>query len=401
MGELRTRKRGKTWEYSFEGAKVDGKRKPISKGGFRTKAEAIAAGTQAKAEYDNAGCVFTPATVSVADYLDYWIDTYVKTNLSYNTIQNYSRLVRKHLKPALGAYRLSALKAETIQKWIDQKKLHGYAKSMVKDMLSCLSTALDYAVTPCQYIKVNQCKLVRLPKIQDKKEAIEHKEYICVRADYEQILERFPECSNFYLPIITGYHLGTRLGETYAFDLLRDVDFENHKITIQHQLANENGTWFYRPPKYDSVRTILIDEIYENALKNEILKREKSMQKYGKYFTKSYILPDHSLLQARADIKMPYREIMPISARENGEILTPNSFKYAARVIHEELGNANFHSHCLRHTHGTILAENGAQPKTVMERLGHKDITTTMNRYVFNTDKMQQNAVEIFMRAIS
>ena len=37
MGELRTRKRGKTWEWSFEGAKIGGKRNPISKGGYRTK----------------------------------------------------------------------------------------------------------------------------------------------------------------------------------------------------------------------------------------------------------------------------------------------------------------------------------------------------------------------------
>ena len=69
------------------------------------------------------------------------------------------------------------------------------------------------------------------------------------------------------------------------------------------------------------------------------------------------------------------------------------------RVIHEELGNPNFHSHCLRHTHGTILAENGAQPKTVMERLGHKDVKTTMDRYIFNTDKMQDDAVAIFVAA--
>lgn len=60
MGELRTRKRGKTWEYSFEGAKIDGKRKPISKGGFRTKADALNAGIKAKAEYDSGGRVSLP-----------------------------------------------------------------------------------------------------------------------------------------------------------------------------------------------------------------------------------------------------------------------------------------------------------------------------------------------------
>ena len=45
MGQLRTRKRGSTWEWSFEGAKINGKRNPISHGGYRTKAEAITAGT--------------------------------------------------------------------------------------------------------------------------------------------------------------------------------------------------------------------------------------------------------------------------------------------------------------------------------------------------------------------
>ena len=38
MGQLRTRKRGSTWEWSFEGAKINGKRNPISQGGYRTKA---------------------------------------------------------------------------------------------------------------------------------------------------------------------------------------------------------------------------------------------------------------------------------------------------------------------------------------------------------------------------
>ena len=65
-----------------------------------------------------------------------------------------------------------------------------------------------------------------------------------------------------------------------------------------------------------------------------------------------------------------------------------------------ELGNHLFHAHCLRHTHGTILAEGGVNPKTVMERLGHKDITTTLQTYTFNTESMQQFAVEVFEKKI-
>lgn len=45
-------------------------------------------------------------------------------------------------------------------------------------------------------------------------------------------------------------------------------------------------------------------------------------------------------------------------------------FRYT--YLHHELGTVLFHAHCLRHTHGTILAEGGVNPKTVMERLGTK-----------------------------
>lgn len=401
MGELRTRKRGKTWEWSFEGARIGGNRNPISKGGYRTKADAVTAGTQAKAEYDSAGRIFTPAKISVSDYLDYWFENYVKVNLAYNTQQDYEKRIRIHIKPSFGKYRLSALETDIIQQWVDGMKRQGYARSMVKNTLSCLSGALSYAIYPCKYIKYNPCDYVRVPKIAMSEQTKEHTEYICVKEDWAVIIDRFGPGSNFYIPLMTGYHCGTRLGESYGIDLLHDIDFTAHTITIRHQLSNEEGKWYYRSPKYDSVRTIKILPEYEMILKAEIHNRKKSMLRYGQYFTKTYVLEDGLIFQAPANVQIIGKEIMPISTRENGELLTPYSFKYCAKVIHEELGNPLFHSHCLRHTHGTILAENGAQPNTVMERLGHKDIKTTMNHYVFNTTKMQNDAMVILANAIS
>lgn len=125
------------------------------------------------------------------------------------------------------------------------------------------------------------------------------------------------------------------------------------------------------------------------------------MLRYGQYFTKTYQMDNGLIFQAPANVQIVGKEIMPIRTRENGELLTPYSFKYCATVVHEEPGNPLFHSHCLRHTHGTILAENGAQPKTIMERLGHRDIKTTIERYVFNTDKMQNDAMVILASVIS
>ena len=44
MGSINIRKRGKVYEYFFEGAKVNNKRTRIPKSGFRTKAEAYEEG---------------------------------------------------------------------------------------------------------------------------------------------------------------------------------------------------------------------------------------------------------------------------------------------------------------------------------------------------------------------
>ena len=166
-------------------------------------------------------------------------------------------------------------------------------------------------------------------------------------------------------------------------------------------MQKEEHTWFMKPPKYDSYRTVKIGETLESALKEVIRNRRKNQMKYGGSFLKTYLMPDKSITQIRADVQVMYQEIMPLCAKENGELVTPESFKYCAKVIHWELGNPLFHSHCLRHTHGTILAENGVNPKTVMERLGHKDISTTLQTYTFNTESMQQKAVDVFEKALN
>ena len=401
MWELRTRKRGKTWEWSFEGAKVGGKRNPISKGGFRTKAEAIAAGTQAKAEYDNAGRIFTPSEMSVSDYLDYWFENYVKKHLAYNTQRDYESKIRIHMKPALGKYRLVSLESDVIQLWVDDLKIKkGLSKGMISNSLACLSGALNYAVQPCHYIKYNPCDYVKIPKIPVNRDAQAKTDYILPIEEWETIIARFSN-THFYLPLMTSFYAGTRLGESYGIDLLEDVDIENSMLSINHQMQKRsNNTWVLCNPKYDSFRTLKIGDALLNAFKREIVNRKKNMLKYGPYYLKTYLTNDGTITQARADIIVPYKEIWPAAVKENGKLTNTDSFKYCARVIHYSLNNPLFHHHCLRHTHGTILAENGAWPRTVMERLGHKDIKTTLERYVFNTEKLQNDAVDIFERAV-
>jgi len=401
------RKRGKTWSYYFDAAKIDGSRNKIEKGGFRTQKEALEARAKAISEYNNTGRTFSPKEISVADYLDYWLENAIKKNIdhgySYNTYRDYESKIRIHLKPAFGIYCLSSFQysPDVIQKWVDDMKIKGFSKSMIKNTLTCLAGALNYAILPLNYIQSNPCSPVKVGKMPIDVDAKAHAEYVCPKEEFDRILERFPADNYFHLSLVVPYNIGTRIGETFAIDLMRDVDFEKHEIHITKQMTKIDKTWFLKPPKYDSYRTVKMGNTIEQILRYVIRERKKNRMKYGQHYMKTYVLPDKSITQVRADVNVPYQEIMPLCVKDNGELVTPESFKYCARVIHYELGNALFHSHCLRHTHGTILAENGVNPKTVMERLGHKNIETTLQTYTFNTEVMQQTAVDVFEKAMN
>lgn len=400
------RKRGKTWSYYFDTAKINGERNKIEKGGFRTQKEALDARAAAITEYNNTGRTFSPQEISVADYLDYWLENAIKKNIdhgySYNTWRDYESKIRLHLKPAFGIYRLSSFQyaSDKVQEWVYSMKQKGLSKSMIKNTLTCLQGAMNYAILPLKYIRSNPCIPVNVGKMPVDLNAKAHSEYVCPKEEFNRILERFPADNYFYLSLVVPYNIGTRIGETFAIDLNEDVDLQNHELHINRQLTKIEKTWFVKPPKYDSYRTVKIGTTLEQILRSAIRQRKINRMKYGQYYMKTYLLPDNSITQVRADVTVAYKEIMPLCVKDNGELVTPESFKYCARVIHYELGNVLFHSHCLRHTHGTILAENGVNPKTVMERLGHKDIKTTLQTYTFNTDVMQQNAVEVFEKAL-
>ena len=50
--------------------------------------------------------------------------------------------------------------------------------------------------------------------------------------------------------------------------------------------------------------------------------------------------------------------------------------------------------HSFRHTHATILAEEEVSAKKIQVRLGHASASFTMDRYVHNTEQMQEGVTE-------
>jgi integrase len=57
---------------------------------------------------------------------------------------------------------------------------------------------------------------------------------------------------------------------------------------------------------------------------------------------------------------------------------------------------AHFRFHDLRHTHATHLLRQGVHPKIVSERLGHSNISITLDTYSHVLPGMQEDAIAAF-----
>jgi integrase len=415
MGKVTVRKRGNYWSWRFEGATVDGKRQQPTKSGYRTKKEAEIAGNQAYNEYFNSGLVFEPTELSVADYLDYWFDHDVKVNLAYNTQLGYFSIIENHLKPAFGKYKLKALQPAVIQEFADKLKFNGLSKSTIQGILAVLGGAYDYAIEPCNFVKENPADRVRMPKVDRKK----RERIILTDEDWERILERFPFGNRFHIMLVIGYHTGLRISEVCALTW-DDIDFENDTIDINKQTVKRNfnfdvrktykltgkkekrSEWYFQKTKSAASEDIIkMGPTLKAALQKEKARQAQQELVYGEFWTEHRLKaePDEKNniiyriipVQKCVDSNLPKVRLVCID--EDGAFTSSDSFKYASRVIHYEMGLA-FDFHALRHTHGTLLAESGVNPKAIQKRLRHARITTTLDTYIHATEKLQDQAVE-------
>ena len=402
MSQVNVRKRNNKWQYQFEAAKIGGKRKQITKSGFNTKKEALEAGVKALAEYNNLGVHFKPSEISVSDYLDYWLKNYAELNLRPNTIDSYKNVVENHLKSSLGMYKLKSLTPSILQNFINKKYINGSSKCMLKNISSVLNLSFKYAVHPCKFIKENPMQYISMPKYEKKN--TEEVKTITLK-EFDSIIERFPEKTDYYLPLMIGFYTGCRIGEVLSLTW-DDIDFKNKTISIDKSLIfnDENKQWYFGPTKtLTSNRTITIGDTLISILKKFKNKQMENKLKYGEYYKIIYSKEEIVNNQKLQRLYVLYSNIPSgdlkqerlVCSRTNGNLLTTNGMKYVSKVVNYEL-NIDFKFHSLRHTHATLLIQNGANIKDVQTRLGHASIETTLDTYTHSTENSSKNTVNLF-----
>ncbi|MDD6611956.1 MAG: tyrosine-type recombinase/integrase, partial [Clostridiales bacterium] len=189
-----------------------------------------------------------------------------------------------------------------------------------------------------------------------------------------------------------------------------DIDFKKKTLRVQHQvqwkedrtktkaqkkltngiMETGNGYWYLSNPKYDSFRTIELDEQLLQLLSRELQRQKKAEAYYAEYYTHYYEAANHAITTDPSGTPLRL-----VCVRESGMYIHPRTMHHTSAIIHHKMNYPDFDFHSLRHTHATMLAEHGAPPKYVQERLGHTKVELTMNIYQHVTDiiRSQGNAV--------
>ncbi|HIF1448939.1 TPA: tyrosine-type recombinase/integrase [Enterococcus faecium] len=349
----------------------DGSRKKVEKVGGDTRPEAEAALRKVLSDIDETGQYFLGTDTRVKQYLDFWMEEYVKLNLKYNTYENYRFTIKNHINGYLGKKKLTDLSPALLQNFINAEFKKGYSKKTMTITHSVLKNALNMAVYPWGLIKQNPMLYVKIPKYEARPTTKKDLKIISLE-DFDHMLEITPEGHPFYIPLNIGFYTGMRVGEVCGLTW-DDVDFSNGTITVEKQMVKNDGAWVYGTPKTSSSnRTIFIGQTLLAILKKHKKQQLENRMKYGKLYIDSNA----------------------VCTKEDGELVTPSVVKWNTRRISNAL-SLSFNFHSLRHTHATLLLENGAKMKEISERLGHSRISITMDTYSHVTDKMRNETIDI------
>lgn len=323
----------------------------------------------------------TKATIKTYKELaSLWWDSY-KNTVKPNTQQSTKGLLKVHILPVFGDYKLDKLTTPIIQqqvnKWADRanKGVKGaYANYNLLHNVN--SRILQYGVA-MQLIQHNPARDVIVPRKQQKEKTKikfldrqELKQFL----NYLNTLDQSDYESLFDFVLYTFLlATGLRISEALALEW-SDIDLESGVVSVNKTLNRYQETNApksksgYRDISIDKA-TILMLKQYKNRQQVQSWQLGRSETVVFSVFTEKYAYACN--LRRRLD----------------------KHFKNAG------VTNVSFHG--LRHTHATIMLYAGIQPKDLQHRLGHSDISMTLNTYVHATKEGAQKSASIFENAIN
>lgn len=365
-------KRGRTYQYTVSNI-VAGIQKPIRKGGFRTKKEAVVAASEVEANLSKG---VNPSTHKVAfnDYFSRWSKLYKKPRVSPITFAHYEY----SLKAIANHFQFIAIQdinRQDYQMFLNQlgegkaketvAKIHGHIKACVQDAIEDQVIQIDFTRKTDLHWTVKE-------KSSSEKH-LSYKEFEMLISEIRKNLDKGLGYSLLLLAINTGLRFEEIIGLTR-----NDFNFFNNTINIDKTWGyKKNSPKGFGPTKNEqSIRTIDVDEVTMKHFKNSFKKSPTNLNQLVFY--------------------SPTSKYKVIS--------NTNANKLLKRLL-TKLNIKPVTLHALRHTHGSVLLYKKASVYYVSEKLGHSNVETTNRVYSHLLEELRvedrQLSIKVFNEVMS
>lgn len=304
-----------------------------------------------------------PSNKLVGDWVKEWIDTYLP-NVEETTRVGYKTKLRCYIKPYLGNIMIKSLRAEHVQRMINDMLARGLSPKNIRDTFNNINAAMKKAVV-LRMIPYNPCEGVVLPK---------RKKYKAKVYDLEMIhkLLDIATGTDMYIPILLCVMVGLRRGEMLALRW-EHIDFENKVISVKSNMVNGENGYIIKAPKSEAgIRDIQIGDEVINALKR----------------AKTQYLAD------KIECGALFQDLQFIVRQPDGSPMSPDAMtrKWRRFIVAHNLPDIRLHD--LRHSNATALIQAGVNPRVVQQRLGHSDVSITLNTYTHVLPDMDKDAAQ-------
>ncbi len=320
------------------------------------------------------GLIIDGKSLKFSEFTEIWKRDYGSKELAPSTYKRYCRMLETRLLPYFGHFYINKIKPTDIMKFYDllekdtqlvRKK--GNNGSKTKKPLSGktilehhrLLRAMLHKAVYWQLIVANPAERVQPPKARKPKRKSYDDEQTKILLENLELLPS--EDTKYKVAIILTVFTGVRLGELMGLEW-QDVDFKNGIISINRssQYLADMGVFTKVPKTESSIREIAIPEFIISLLEEYKLWYEEQKSIYGELWT------DSNRLFVQAD----------------GKPMHPSTIsKWFVKYV-GQIGLPVINFHGLRHTNASLLVAQNIDIAVISARLGHAQISTTLDFYV-------------------
>ena len=280
---------------------------------------------------------------TVAEFAARWYETTV--NLKPKTREGYESLLRVHVLPAFGSWRISDVDRASVRGWLSRIQAAGLSPSRVRQARSVMSQVLEFAVESGA-VKSNAARGVKVVGTSEREMLVLSAEQVERLAMEAERIWSGSEALIFLLA-----YGGLRWGEAAALRRGR-CDLRRSRIQIRESVAESKGKLFFGPTKTHQARTVVLPRSVSDRIARQ--------------------LADQGMAS----------EALVFASQTGGALRNSNWRVRVWKPACEASGMPDgLRIHDLRHTAASLAVSAGGNVKAVQRMLGHSTATLTMDRY--------------------